>query len=135
MATLAIKITFTTPTATKPARVVASIARTGNKFEYAYNNELSTEQNAEAAARSAISDFGWGNVQFVLAELDSASYVASIIPLRYIRARDAVIAVRKAMSQGDLHGNPHAKQWGQQITDLTDGVQRDGFASEYARSI
>lgn len=135
MATMAIKIKFTTPTASRGARVLASAARTKESFSYSYNHELSTEQNAEAAARSAIIDLGWGDHDFVLAELDSGTYVASIIPARYIKARDAVIAVRKAISQGDLSGNPHCKEWGQKITDLTDGVQPGGFALEYTRSI
>jgi hypothetical protein len=135
MATMAIKIKFTTPTASRGARVVASAARIKESFSYAYNHELSTEQNAQAGARSAILDLGWGEHDFVLAELDSATYVASIIPDRYIKARDAVIAVRKAVSRGDLNGNPHCKEWCQKITDLTDGIQPGGFALEYTRSI
>lgn len=134
MATMAISIKFTTPTATRGARVIASVASGKGSFTYGYNHELSTEENAAAAARSALVDLGWEG-DFVLAELGGASYVATLIPERYLKARDAVIAVRRAMSEGDLHGNPHAKEWGQKITDLTDGVQKGGFASEYLRSL
>lgn len=132
MAQQAITIKFRTPTATRGARVSASSP--AGAREYAYAHELTTEENAHAAARSFIEDMGW-NEEFVIGSTGDASYVAVMLPTRFAKARDAVIKVRKAMSQGDLHGNPHCKQWGQAITDLTDGIQKDGFAAEYLRSL
>ncbi len=132
MATQAIIIKIKTPTNTKGARIVVSMD--GVSKEYNYCHALDTEANAMAGVRSYMEYRGLEG-DFALGENGSASYVAVMLPPRYVKARDAVIAVRRAMSQGDLHGNPHAKQWGQQITDLTDGVQKDGFAREYLQSL
>lgn len=128
----ALKISFTTPTATHGARVKVE-APQGTK-KYGYDHALSNEGNAKAAAERYVKEMNWPG-ELTIGHLKDAVYVAVFIPDRFLKARDAVIAARVAIREGDMRsGNPHTKKWCQRITDLTDGVAlrgEDGFSREY----
>lgn len=128
----ALKISFTTPTNTHGARIKVSALQATKR--YGYDHCLSTDDNVEAAAKQFMVDMQWPG-ELSIGNLGDGVYVATVIPRRFIKARDAVILARRAISQGENNGNVHCKQWGQAITDLTDGVQRDGFAAEYATHV
>lgn len=130
----ALKISFTTPTATHGARVKVEAPQATKK--YAYDHELSTEENAKAAAEQFRKEMNWPG-ELTIGHLKDSVYVGVFVPSRYLRARDAVLATRVAIREGDLSGNPHAKQWVQRVTDLTDGVVLTGdmsFSHEYSET-
>lgn len=129
----AIKVTITTPTSVRGVRVKA----TGPGFKIAslgYDHELSLIGNAQAALEVFLVE-NRIPMDYELAPLGNGDFVAVQIPERFIKARDAVIGVRRAISRGDLSGNPHTKQWVQAITDLTDGNQGPAFTNEYAAAV
>lgn len=130
----AIKITFTTPTAARPARVKA-FAIGAKMVSFSYDGRATNLQNAEQALAKFLEENNWDAV-YELGAIGDGDYVAVQIPQRFIKARDAVIATRRAMSRGEHNGNPHCKPWGQAIADLTDGVSiRDGFSREYSEYV
>lgn len=132
----AIKITFTTPSRSRGARVKA-FARGAAMATIGYDHSLNLQGNAEAAlAAFLLTNSEWGSASdWALGDIGDSDFVAVLIPRRYIKARDAVLLTRQAISQGENNGNAHAKTWGQAITDLTDGVQPDGFASAYTNLV
>lgn len=128
----AIMIKFTTPSASTGARV--KLACGSHKAVYGYDHSTDTVGNARACVKQFLSDLNW-DYEYEVGSLGDGSYCAVMIPERYIKAADAVVGVRRAISRGDLNGNPHSKQWVQSITDLTDGGQKDGFAVQYAAAV
>lgn len=130
----AIKITFTTPTAARPARVKA-FAIGAKMVSFSYDGRATNFQNAEQALVKFLEENKW-NAVYELGAIGDGDYVAVQIPERFIKARDAVIATRRAISRGDLFGNPHCKEWANKVTDLTDGISiRDGFSREYSEYV
>lgn len=130
----AIKVTFTTPTAARGARVKA-FAIGAKMVTLGYDHDLGNFQNAEAALAAFLKENNW-DATYELGALGDGDYVAVAIPSRFLKARDAVIGARRAISRGDMSGNPHSKQWVQEITDLTDGVSvRDSFSREYSEAV
>lgn len=125
----AIKITFTTPSGTRGARVKAT-ALGGKMVTAGYDHSLTLQGNAEMALDLFLAENPWG--EYSLGNIGDSDFVAVQVPRKFIKARDAVLITRRAISQGEHNGNPHCKAWGQAITDLTDGVQPDGFSSEYS---
>ena len=132
----AIKITFTTPSATRGARVKA-FARGAAMATVGYDHGLDPQGNAEAAlAAFLLTNSEWGSASdWTIGSMGDSDFVAVLIPRRYIKARDAVLLARQAISHGENNGNAHAKVWGQAITDLTDGIQPDGFSSAYSNLV
>lgn len=132
----AIKITFTTPSSKSGARVVAK-AQGAAMTRVGYDHGLTLEENARAAvAAFLVTNSEWGNISdWAIGSMGDSDFVAVMIPRRYLLARDAVLLTRQAISQGENNGNAHAKRWGQAITDLTDGIQPDGFSSAYSNLV
>ena len=132
----AIKITFTTPSSSRGARVKA-FARGAAMATVGYDHALDLEGNARVAlAAFLLTNSEWGSLSdWAIGNLGDSDFVAVLIPLRYIKARDAVLLTRQAISQGENNGNAHAKRWGQAITDLTDGIQPGGFSAAYSNLV
>lgn len=129
----AIQIQFTTPTATRGARVKA-FGQGATIVMVGYDHGLTLEENAQAALDVfLLENPSWAG-EWVLGSVGN-DFVAVMIPKRFVQARDAVILTRRAMSAGENNGNPHAKPWGQAITDLTDGNQGPAFAAEYCAAV
>lgn len=101
---------------------------------YDFDGNLNLDQNAHAVAQKAFAALGL-SADFEVGKLPNLHYCATQVPERFVKARDAVILTRQAISKGENNGNPHTRVWGQAITDLTDGVQANGFANEYARMV
>lgn len=132
----AIKISFTTPSATRGARVKA-FARGAAMATVGYDHAFDLEGNARIAlAAFLLTNSEWGNLSdWTMGNLGDSDFIAVLIPRRYIKARDAVLLARQAISHGENNGNAHAKAWGQAITDLTDGIQPDGFSGHYTKLV
>lgn len=129
----AINIKFMTPTASRGARVKAFAIGAG-MVSLPYDHELDNAQNAEAALAEFLIKFPSWKGEWVIGAQEH-DYVAVMIPERFVKARDAVILTRRAISAGENNGNPHCKPWGQAITDLTDGNQGKAFTAEYANAV
>lgn len=132
----AIKISFITPSSSRGARVKA-FASGAAMATVGYDHALDLQGNAEAAlAAFLLTNSEWGSASdWALGTMGDSDFVAVLIPRRYIKARDAVLLARQAISQGENNGNAHAKAWGQAITDLTDGIQPDGFSGHYTKLV
>lgn len=128
----AIKITFTTPSGTRGARVKAT-ALGGKMVTAGYDHSLTLQGNAEMALGLFLAENPWG--EYSLGNLGDSDFVAVLIPRRYLKARDAVLLARQAISHGENNGNAHTNAWGQAITDLTDGIQPDGFSADYSKLV
>lgn len=129
----AITIKITTPSASRGARVKA-FAIGGGIVTIGYDHGLDAQGNAEAALNAFLAERPDWAGEWAIGSID-CDYVAVMIPRRFVQARDAVILARRAISAGENNGNPHAKPWGQAITDLTDGNQGAAFAAEYCSAV
>lgn len=129
----ALMIRFNTPNAQGHSKVHVT-ACDGFMAIYDYDINRSREENAASAAQKAFAGLGM-SADFELGKLPNFHYCATQVAERFVKARDAVILTRQAISKGENNGNPHARAWGQAITDLTDGVQADGFAKEYTAAV
>lgn len=129
----AIVINFTVPTGTSAARITAE-CQGACPIVAEYAPELTLEQNAKQALDCFIlTNPNWAG-EWALGSFDGG-FIAVMVPERFVKARDAVILTRRAISSGESNGNAHCKPWGQAITDLTDGNQGQAFASEYAAAV
>jgi len=127
----ALKITFTTPTSSHGTKVKVSAPQGERKYQYSY--ELSTQENVVAAAKQYIVEQGWeGYGELSFGNLGDGIYVATFIPMEYIKARDAVVQTCRAISKGDVEGNLRSKPWVQAITDL---AERGAFSRHYCLAV
>lgn len=129
----ALMIKFTTPTSTRGARV--KVQAGSHSKTYAYDHELTTVGNVHGCVKQFLSDMHWVEEVYEIGSFGDGNFCAVAVPRKFLKARDAVILARRAISAGENNGNVHCKPWGQAVTDLTDGVQPDGFAVEYASAV
>lgn len=101
---------------------------------YDFDADINMDENAQIAAIKACAVLGL-SADVQVGKVCAGEYCAMPVPERFVKARDAVILTRQAISKGENNGNPHARAWGQAITDLTDGVQADGFSKEYTAAV
>ena len=109
------------PTYTKGSRVKATCD--AGSITLQWDHALNTQENHEVAAAALRVKLGWGTEthgELISGQLPTGAFCHVFMPKEYVKAREAVMLTRLAISKGENNGNPHGRPWGKAITELTD---------------